>query len=107
MTVTAVTSEGKRASKKYPLIIKKPQETAHIVPSISSGVAEATKPITFTALTGGPVRRAEWRFGDSSLAQEGAEVIHTYQYSGVYTIELSVEYVSGVLQKDTLTYSVK
>lgn len=41
ITVTAVTDKGERASRTYTLLLKKPQETVSIVPSIASGMAES------------------------------------------------------------------
>jgi len=48
--VTAVTNKGLRSTKKYTLVLKKPQETVQIAPSIASGIAEANAPITFDAV---------------------------------------------------------
>jgi hypothetical protein len=49
--VTAVTNLGEKAVKEYILIIKKPQETIKIEPSISAQNSAVDTPITFVALT--------------------------------------------------------
>ena len=64
--VTAVTNTGERSTKKYTLILKKPQETVRIDPSIASGIAEANAPITFDAIVKGTDNVVTWDMGDGS-----------------------------------------
>lgn len=62
ITITAVTNTGLRAAKTYTLILKKPQETVRIQPSIASGIAESGLPITFEALVKGNENTVYWDF---------------------------------------------
>ena len=64
--VTAITNKGERSTKKYTLVLKKPQETVRIEPSIASGIAEANAPITFDAIVKGTNNVITWNMGDGS-----------------------------------------
>ncbi len=107
ITVTAVTNKGEKASRTYTLILKKPQETVDIQPSIASGLGEAELPITFSAKIQGIENIITWNFGDGTDIAHGRDVVHVFRTGGTYTINVKVEYASGIEESDTITYIVK
>lgn len=107
ITVTAITNKGEKASRTYTLIVKKPQETVHIQPSIASGLGEEGLPITFSAKIQGNENSVIWNFGDGSDVAYGRDVVHIFRTGGTYTINVKVEYASGIEESDTVTYIVK
>lgn len=107
ITVTAVTDKGVRASKTYTLVLKKPQETVRIEPSIASGIAEANLPITFDAAVRGTDNVISWNMGDGSGEKNGKSVIHEFTTPGTYTISVRVQYTSGIEESDSITYIVR
>ncbi len=78
MRVTAVTKDGRKAVKESMLIIKKPQETIAIIPSVSSENAQAGFPITFEVISQGDTESIIWNFGDNSQIEQGESVVHTF-----------------------------
>ena len=106
ITVTAVSDTGARASKSYTLILKKPQETVHIAPSIASWLAESGLPITFTAQVQGTDNTIYWDFGDGSGMMTGQDPIHTFADPGTYTVKVRVLYTSGIEETDSISYDV-
>lgn len=107
ITVTAVSDKGVRASKTYTLLLKKPQETVQIVPSIASGLAEAGFPITFDAAVRGTDNIITWDMGDGSGEQSGKSIIYEFATPGTYTIRVRVVYTSGIEESDSITYIVR
>lgn len=105
--VTAVTNKGLRSTKKYTLVLKKPQETVQIAPSIASGIAEANAPITFDAVVKWTDNVITWNMGDGSWQKNGNSLIHTFTSPGTYTIEVRVQYTSGIEETDSITYIVR
>ncbi len=86
------------------LIIKKPQETIKILPSVASQNAQAGYPITFSVSTQGAIQKVIWDFGDSTGLIEGESIIHTFQTSGIYNIVARAMYESGIEKSETITY---
>lgn len=107
ITVTAVTNTGLRASKTYPLILKKPQENVRIQPSIASGLAEANLPVTFEAIVKGNENTIYWDFGDGTGSVVGRSVMHEFANSGDYTIKVKVQYATGIEETDTIIYRIR
>lgn len=107
ITVTAVTTKGERASKSYVLVLKKPQETVHIEPSIASGMAEANLPITFDAAVRGTDNTITWDMGDGSGQKTGKSIVYEFTTPGTYTIRVRVQYTSGIEESDSITYIVR
>jgi PKD repeat protein len=107
ITVTAVTDKWVRSSKKYTLILKKPQEIVRIAPSIASGLAQAGLPITFEAAVRGVDSVVTWDMGDGSGMKNGKNVIHEFATAGTYTINVRVRYASGIEESDTISYVVQ
>lgn len=107
ITVTAVTTKGERASKSYVLVLKKPQETVHIEPSIASGMAEANLPITFDAAVRGTDNTITWDMGDGSGQKTGKSIVYEFTTPGIYTIRVRVQYTSGIEESDSITYIVR
>ncbi len=107
ITVTAVTDKGLRASRSYILLLKKPQETVSIVPSIASGMAESGLPVTFEAAVGWTDNAITWDMGDQSGLKTGKSVVHVFSTPGTYTVTVRVVYTSGVEESDTITYVVR
>jgi PKD repeat protein len=107
ITVTAVTNKGERASKTYVLIVKKPQETVEIQPSIASGLAHAQLPVTFEAKVRWSENVITWNFWDGTETENGQNVIHEFRTAGTYTVKVKVEYTSWIEESDTITYQVK
>ena len=105
--VTAVTKDGKRATQEYILIVKKPQESIKIEPSVLSENAQAGFLLTFNANTQGVTQSITWNFGDNSPPEEGESIIHTFQAAGIYTITARALYESGIEKSATLLYTVK
>jgi len=102
-----VASDGTRASKSYVLILKKPQETVHIQPSIASNLAEAGLPVTFDAQIKGTDSTIYWDFGDSSGIITGKSPVHEFSDPGTYIIKVRVEYTTGIEEADSITYIVR
>lgn len=102
--ITAVTKDGRKATKESLLIIKKPQETIKILPSVSSQNAQSGYPITFNVSTQGTIQKIIWDFGDNTGLIEGESPIHTFQTTGVYTITARAIYESGIEKLETITY---
>ncbi|MBP6921070.1 PKD domain-containing protein [Candidatus Gracilibacteria bacterium] len=107
IVVTAVTDKGVRASKKYTLILKKPQEIVRIAPSIASGLAQSGLPITFEAAIKGLDSVVTWNMGDGSGIKNGKSIVHEFSTPGTYTIKVSVQYASGIEETDTISYVVQ
>ncbi len=107
ITVTAVTNTGSRASKTYTLVLKKPQETVHIQPSIASGLAESGLPITFDTRIQGNNSIVYWDFGDGSGIITGTAPVHEFRDPGTYTITVRVEYTTGIEETDSIKYIVQ
>ena len=107
ITVTAVTNTGERATKKYNLVVKKPQETVDIVASIASGTAKSWLPVTFDLQIRGIVQSVSWDFGDGSGQITGSSIVHEFRNPGTYTIRATAEFASGISESDTLTYIVQ
>ncbi|MFA6080181.1 MAG: PKD domain-containing protein [Candidatus Gracilibacteria bacterium] len=105
--VTAVTNLGEKAVKEYILIIKKPQETIKIEPSISAQNSAVDTPITFVALTQGAVKNILWNFGDNIPSPDGESVIHTFRTPGVYHITARALYESGIEKTETIIYTIQ
>ncbi len=101
-----MTNTGEQSSKKYLLILKKPQETVKIQPSIASGLAQYGLPVTFEAAIGGTDNTITWNMGDGSGQKTGKTVVHEFRTSGTYTINVKVQYTSGIQESDTITYIV-
>lgn len=106
ITVTAVTNNGARASKTYVLILKKPQETVQIKPSIASNMAEAGLPVTFDAQINGNDSTVYWDFGDGTGVVTGKSPVHEFSDPGTYTIKVRVEYSTGIEESDSIKYIV-
>jgi hypothetical protein len=102
-----VTKDGKRATQEYMLIVKKPQESIKIEPSVSSENAQSWFPLTFSVTTQGAAQSVTWSFGDNSPLEEGRSIIHTFQAAGIYTITARALYESGIEKSATLLYTVK
>lgn len=94
ITVTAVANSGERASKSYILLLKKPQETARIKPSIASGLGSVDLPITFEAMIAGTEKSILWDFGDGNGTKEGKTILYSFQNPGTYKIQMKVLYTS-------------
>jgi PKD repeat protein len=107
ITVTAVTDKWVRASKKYTLVLKKPQEIVRIAPSIASGLAQAWLPITFEAAVRGVDSIVTWDMGDGSGMKNGKNIIHEFATAGTYSVKVRVQYASGIEESDTISYIVQ
>lgn len=100
VTVTAVKTDGERASRDYIVIVKKPQEVAKINTSIASGRVVAGKPVTFDAVGSlWDVDTMTWNFGDQTPKRTGTNLTHIYKNPGTYTVSLSIKYESGVIEE--------
>lgn len=86
------------------MIIKKPQETIKILPSVASQNAQVGYPITFNVSTQGAIQKVIWDFGDNTGLIEGESAIHTFQTSGIYNIVARATYESGIEKSETITY---
>ncbi len=107
ITVTAVANSGERASKSYILLLKKPQETARIKPSIASGLGSVDLPITFEAMIAGTEKSILWDFGDGNGTKEGKTILYSFQNPGTYKIQMKVLYTSWIEESDTILYTVQ
>ncbi len=107
ITVTAVTNKGEKASKTYTLVLKKPQETVRIEPSIASGMAEANLPVTFDAAVRGTDNIITWDMGDGTGYKTGKSLVYEFTSPGTYTILVRVQYTSGIEESDSITYIVR
>jgi PKD repeat protein len=107
ITVTAVTNKGEKSSKTYTLLLKKPQETVRIEPSIASGMAEANLPVTFDAAVRGTDNIISWDMGDGTGEKNGKSLIYQFTTPGTYTITVRVQYTSGIEESDSITYIVR
>lgn len=105
--VTAIGSKGEKSTKAYKLVLKKPQETVHIEPSIASGMAQSGLPITFDASVRGTDNTVTWNMGDGTTQKIGKTIIYEFASPGTYTISVRVQYMSGVEESDSITYIVK
>ncbi len=89
------------------MIVKKPQESIKIEPSVLSENAQAGFLLTFNANTQGVTQSITWNFGDNSPTEEGESLMHTFQAAGIYTITARALYESGIEKSATLLYTVK
>lgn len=89
------------------MIIKKPQETVSIKPSVSAQNAQSGFPITFDVITQGDIESVRWNFGDGTPMIDGESVVHIFQNPGDYSIIARVAYASGVEKTETILYQVK
>lgn len=105
--ITAVTKDGRKESIERVLIIKKPQESVSIVPSVASENAQAGFPITFEILSQWTVESISWNFGDNTSIIEGMSAVHTFPTAGTYTIVARAIYESGIEKTATILYQVK
>jgi PKD repeat protein len=105
--VTAVTNDGKKMDKESLLIIKKPQETITISPSVSMENAQTWFPITFQVIVQWDVESVKWDFGDNTPQWEWTSVVHTFRTPGTFSVTARAEYVSGVEKIETILYQVK
>lgn len=89
------------------LVLKKPQETVRIEPSIASGLAQANLPITFDAAVRGTDNTITWDMGDGLGQKTGKSIVHEFTTPGTYTIRVRVQYTSGIEESDSITYTVQ
>lgn len=106
VSVTAVTDKWKYASRTYKLVLKKEQETVHIVPSIASGSSESNMPITFEANIQGNDTLVSWDMGDGSDLKYGQSIIHEFASPGTFTIKVVVSYSTGIEESHSIIYTI-
>ncbi len=102
--VTAFKGNGERKSATKNFTLRRQQNVATIVTSVSRG--RTGMPVNFDAKAsrGSPVR-ISWKFGDGQAA-EGESATHTYYASGSYDVSLEIQYSDGTVERDARKFEV-